>query len=67
MRKTLILAGLALAATSAWCATAYWTGNMHTVTTVTYQQGVECEYNYAGRTFWRTYVGMSCPSSVEVQ
>jgi hypothetical protein len=47
-------------------ATAYWTGKQTQVQTVTYQVGWNCEYNYAGRTFWRTFVG-SCPSSVQVQ
>lgn len=47
-------------------ATAYWTGKQQQVQTVTYQYGWNCEYNYAGRTFWRTFVG-SCPSSVPVQ
>jgi hypothetical protein len=47
-------------------ATAYWTGKQQQVQTVTYQSGWNCEYNYAGRTFWRTFVG-SCPSSVQVQ
>ena len=51
----------------AFAAIAYWTGNVKYVTTVTYQQGVSCEYNYAGNTFWRTFVGMSCPSQVSVQ
>ena len=48
-------------------AVANWTGGMKLVTTVTYQQGANCEYSYAGRTFWRTFVGSSCPSTVEVQ
>jgi hypothetical protein len=47
-------------------ATAYWTGKQQQVQTVTYQYGWSCEYNYAGRTFWRTFVG-TCPSSVQVQ
>lgn len=47
-------------------ATAYWTGQQKQVQTVTYQTGWSCEYNYAGRTFWRTFVG-TCPSSVQVQ
>lgn len=47
-------------------ATAYWTGKQTQVQTVTYQSGWTCEYSYAGRTFWRTFVG-SCPSSVQVQ
>ena len=58
----------ALAAAHAFAATAYWTGQMQYVTTVTYRQGVSCEYNYAGQTFWRTFAGTgSCPSSVQVQ
>lgn len=47
-------------------ATAFWTGKQQQVQTVTYQAGWNCEYNYAGRTFWRTFVG-SCPASVQVQ
>lgn len=46
--------------------TAHWTGRQHQVQTVTYQFGWNCEYNYAGGAFWRTFVG-SCPSSVQVQ
>lgn len=46
--------------------TAFWTGKQQQVQTVTYQYGWNCEYNYAGRTFWRTFVG-SCPLSVQVQ
>lgn len=66
--------GLAIAAgmmapnvASAYSATAYWTGRSEYVTTITYQSGVRCEYNYAGRTFWRTFTGAMCPSTVEVQ
>lgn len=47
-------------------AIAYFTGKQQQVQTVTYQYGWSCEYNYAGRTFWRTFVG-SCPASVQVQ
>jgi hypothetical protein len=47
-------------------ATAYWTGKQNQVQTVTYQSGWNCEYNYAGQTFWRTFVG-TCPTSVQVQ
>jgi len=45
---------------------AFWTGKQQQVQTVTNQFGWTCEYNYAGRTFWRTFVG-TCPSSVQVQ
>jgi hypothetical protein len=46
--------------------TAIFTGKQQQVQTVTSQYGWNCEYNYLGRTFWRTFVG-SCPSSVQVQ
>jgi hypothetical protein len=67
--KMIIAAFAALAAAQvAQAATAYWTGQVRYVTTVTYQQGVSCEYNYAGQTFWRTFAGTGmCPSSVEVE
>lgn len=59
MRKLLMAGALALA---------FWTGRSEYVTTVTYQQGISCEYNYAGQTFWRTFAHrFSCPSSVEVE
>lgn len=47
--------------------TAYWTGNVNYVTTITYQSGVNCEYNYAGQSFWRTFTRSNCPSQIEVQ
>lgn len=51
-----------------FAATAHWTGNMKFVTTVTYKQGISCEYSYIGQSFWRIFVGVSsCPSQVEVQ
>lgn len=46
--------------------TAFFTGQQHLVQTVTNQQGWECQYNYAGKTFTRIFTG-SCPSSVQVQ
>lgn len=45
---------------------AHWTGRQQQVQTITNQFGWNCEYNYAGRTFWRTFVG-TCPSSTQVQ
>ena len=60
------LAGLLIFST-AQAATAYWTGNMQFVTTVTFKSGVSCEYNFSGHTFWRTFTGGSCPSTVEVE
>ena len=62
-----VAAVLAVVTTPALAATAHWTGKMEFVTTVTYKQGVKCEYNYAGNTFWRTFTGASCPSTVSVQ
>jgi len=69
MKLKMIAAVAALLASSAaFAATAYWTGKSEYVTTVTYKQGIKCEYNYAGNTFWRTFTGVSsCPSSVEVE
>lgn len=58
---------LSILSAYAWGATAIWTGQMRFVTTVTYQQGVSCEYQYSGNKFWRTFVGSSCPTTVEVQ
>lgn len=46
--------------------TAYFTGQQQQVQTVTNQFGWSCQYNYGGRTFWRTFVG-ACPQSVQVQ
>jgi heme/copper-type cytochrome/quinol oxidase subunit 2 len=57
---------LLLAATSAFAATAFWTGRQEQVQTVTYQWAWKCEYNYNGQTFWRIFQ-TSCPSSIEVQ
>lgn len=57
---------LIFAASTAYAAQAYFTGNMHQVTTVTQQIGWECEYLYAGQKFWRTFVGL-CPTVIEVQ
>jgi hypothetical protein len=47
-------------------ATAFRTGNQQVVQTITNKSGWSCEYNYASRTFWRTFVGV-CPQSVPVQ
>jgi hypothetical protein len=67
MKKTITAVILILlAATSASAATAFWTGRMVQVQTVTYQMAWNCEYNYAGQTFWRVFK-TSCPSSIEVQ
>jgi len=69
MKLALKLASLVIGivvSTSAYAATAYWTGRSEQVQTVTYKWVWRCEYNYAGQTFWRLFE-TSCPSSVEVQ
>lgn len=65
MKKVVFAVLLGLAA-PAFAATAVWTGKQEQVITVTYQIAWNCEYNYAGQTFWRVFQG-SCPSSIEVQ
>ncbi|HEY8880386.1 MAG TPA: hypothetical protein VIN03_22645 [Roseateles sp.] len=45
---------------------AFWTGKSQPAQSVTGTYGTNCEYNYAGRTFWRMFTGF-CPSSVQVQ
>jgi hypothetical protein len=65
MKKLIALIALAAAATSAFAATAYWTGASQIATSVTGRVGFNCEYNYAGRTFWVMFEG-SCPSRVNV-
>ncbi len=69
MTKTRLAAlVVVLFAVPAFAATARWTGNSRYVTTVTYKQGIACEYDYFGDTFWRTFVGRSvCPISIEVE
>ena len=66
MKKLIALVLLAVAAMSAHAATAYWTGEVQYITTVTYQSGVRCGYNYAGNRFYMVFVGGTCPSSVNV-
>ena len=66
MKKAAIGLALAIAASQALAATAFWTGRQEMVQTVTYQSAWNCQYNYAGQTFWRVFK-TSCPSSVEVQ
>lgn len=47
---------------------AMWTGRMEFVTTVTYKQGIKCEYSLYGKKFWKVFVGISsCPQFVEVE
>lgn len=48
-------------------ATARWTGRVQSVSTVTNQRGVLCEYRYLATVFTRTFVASSCPPEVPVQ
>ena len=57
---------LSVLASAASAATAYWTGEMNMVQSVTGQMVWNCKYQYAGRYFWQAFAG-SCPSSIEVQ
>jgi hypothetical protein len=66
MKKYLIVIALLLSSTSAFAASAFWTGRQEQVQTVTNQWAWNCEYNYNGQIFWRIFK-MSCPSSVEVE
>ena len=61
---TTLIIGLTLSGT-AQAATAFWTGRMEQAQSVTGQYVWNCQYMYAGNTFWRAFAG-SCPSSVEV-
>lgn len=67
MRKTLAVALLILIPGSALAAQAIWTGKQKFVTTVTYKEAVSCEYDYLGTTFWRVFLTMRCPMTVEVE
>jgi hypothetical protein len=66
MKKLIIalIVGLTISGT-ANAATAYWTGRMEQTRSVTGQVVVNCEYMYAGNTFWRAFQGY-CANSVEV-
>lgn len=66
MKKIIASIALLSILIPAYAATAFWTGKMVPVTTVTYQQAWNCQYNYAGQTFWQVHAG-TCPSSVEVR
>lgn len=57
---TLLISG------SAFAASAFFTGNMSTGTSVTGRFIYNCEYNYAGNTFWRSFTTY-CPSTIEIE
>jgi hypothetical protein len=69
MKKFIIalLIGLTLSGSVlAFSQIAYWTGRSERVTTMNYQQMLNCEYRISdGRTFWRAFAGY-CPSQVDV-
>ncbi len=65
MKKIFALA-LFVTSTHALAATAFWNGHVRYITTITYQQGVECGYNYGGRNFLMVFTGGSCPNHIEV-
>jgi len=67
MKKLILVAALLASVVGpVFAATAYWSGEQAFVTTVTYQQGVRCGYNYGGRIFYMVFVGGNCPMQVEV-
>jgi hypothetical protein len=66
MKKATVLCTALVASSYAFAATAFFTGRMEQVQTVTYQMAWKCEYSYAGQKFWRIFKN-TCPSSVEVE
>lgn len=66
MKRAILVIALSTILLPAFAATANWTGRMEPVITVTHQVAWNCEYNYAGQTFWRAFKG-SCPYRVDVQ
>lgn len=46
--------------------TAIWTGRSQPAQSITGMAGFNCEYNFAGRVFWRMFAG-PCPTSVQAQ
>jgi hypothetical protein len=63
--KAAVMLGLLLVASSAYAATAFFTGKQEQVQTVTGQMAWRCEYNYNGRMIYEIFQ-TSCPSSIEV-
>lgn len=64
--KKIIFTVLLTISLNAYAGTAFWTGHMRFITTVSYHSGVECGYNYNGQTFYRIFLGGYCPSSIDV-
>ena len=63
MKRLLGIVCLSLTALPAFAATAFFTGRMHQVQTAKHEVAWQCQYNKAGKTFWRTFKG-TCPSQV---
>ena len=66
MKAMIVALALVCVASPAFAVTAFFTGNAHPVQTVTYRTGWECQYQYAGQTFWVTETSY-CTPTVEVQ
>lgn len=65
MNKLIISIILLFVSMEASAATAYWTGRQQMIQTYNYQSVWNCEYRYAGQTFWRTF-SLSCPSNIQL-
>ena len=66
MKKIIAAAILLMASAQAFAVMATWTGQVQYVTTVSYKQGMSCQYTAPGGTFWLTFKLGSCPFTVEM-
>ncbi len=66
MKIIIITATFLLLSTPAFAATAYFTGAMEPVTTITYQHAWRCEYTCRGFTFYKVFRNR-CPMQIEVE
>lgn len=66
MKNIIITAAFLLLSTPVFAATAYWTGGMELVETITYKIAWRCEYTYLGDTFYKVFRN-SCPMQIEVE
>jgi len=64
MKPLLGILCLSLTALPAFAGTAFFTGRMHQVQTANHEVAWECQYNYQGKMFWRTYKG-TCPAQAK--
>jgi len=60
---TIVLFSISL---NAYAGNAFWNGYIEFITTISYQQGVRCGYNYNGQTIYQVFLGGNCPSSIDV-